>query len=155
MDIIKNCREIMDIVRNSVADFKMETLDKLSADEQLMVDMFSARTVGDIVSALVEFAHNAKNALLESSELEKSIEQRFARLGKSIGRSVAFDVAQERDNFELELLENGHNPRHSFSLASNSIHKGINEQANKLEFAMIETLQSQNNIQKLEKILNK
>lgn len=144
MDIINKCKIVLQQVRNSVKDFKMDSIEKLSLDEQNLIDLFASRTVGDIVSALVEFAQNSINSPTEIKHAKQfniqNQDEIFENFVEKVHKSVAFRCAQERDDFEIELLENGHDSRQSFALASNSIYKSINEQTDKMEPAMIDTI---------------
>lgn len=153
MDIINKCKQVMQAVRDSVKDFEMDTTDYLSADEQLIVNLFASRNVGDVVSALVEFTQDIRKSLsmselseaskhyMDKNSMSNRIEERYGGFGERAQSAFALRAAKMRDDFELELLENGHDSRQSFKLASNSIYKSVNEQIDIMEPAMVDTVE--------------
>lgn len=125
--------------REILQQFNVENTDTLRKDEQEFVNLFSNQLVGNLASHLTEFYQNACTAPKDSG-LEQLIDQKMQTFSNRVAKSIPFQIACERDLFELKLLDNGYSPKTSYNLATKALYNGIYTNSAQMERALNETI---------------
>ncbi len=137
--LIKENRKFWHSIKETLKQFDMESNSKISKDEQTHADMFASQIIGDISSSLAEFYESVSSANLPSHDIEQIANRKLSAFTSKAEKSIEYNTAKERDEFEIALIDGGHTGD-TFALASKSLYNSLNQESNKMEHALDETI---------------